>query len=219
MRRTLALAAIPAVALALSACSEETPENPTGVTQSEGAEVECPPEEGSAEPVQSFNAAPPMCIDPEQTYTAVLETDAGEVTIALDAAKAPKTVNNFVVLSRYGFYEGVTFHRVIPTFMIQGGDPTGQGNGGPGYQFEDELPKAGEYEVGSIAMANAGPDTNGSQFFIVTGDAGVDLPPKYSLFGKVTEGMDVVTEIEQDGTDSGVPETTHTIEKVTITEE
>lgn len=217
MRRTLALAVLPALAVTLSACSDDSPENPTGATQS-GSTVECPPEGGVEEPVQTFDAAPPMCIDESKTYTAVMTTDAGDITIELDAEKAPATVNNFVVLSRYGFYEGVTFHRVIPTFMIQGGDPTGQGNGGPGYQFDDELPGAGEYEVGSIAMANAGPDTNGSQFFIVTGDAGVGLPPKYNLFGKVTEGMDVVTAIEEDGSDSGLPETTHTIEKVTISE-
>jgi cyclophilin family peptidyl-prolyl cis-trans isomerase len=182
--------------------------------------VDCPPEAGAEEPVQSFSAAPPMCIDPEKSYTAVLKTDAGEITVALDAKRAPKTVNNFVFLARYGFYEGVAFHRVIPTFVIQSGSPSDDPNGGPGYQFEDELPEAGEYELGSVAMANRGPDTNGSQFFIVSGEQGVrGLSPDYSLFGQVTEGMDVVAAIEEDGSGSGLPEQTHTIDEVTITEE
>ncbi|MEX1909603.1 peptidylprolyl isomerase [Janibacter sp. Y6] len=217
MRAPLALLAVPALALALASCGSDEPENPTGVSQS-GAAVECPPAEGVETPVQTFEQAPPMCIDESKTYTAVVTTDVGDVTFALDAKKAPKTVNNFVVLSRYGYYDGVPFHRVIPGFMIQGGDPTGQGNGGPGYEFEDELPAAGEYEIGSLAMANAGPDTNGSQFFVVTGDSGVALPPDYSLFGKVTSGMETVREIEEDGSPDGSPGEEHTIDSITITE-
>ncbi len=104
--------------------------------------------------------------------------------------------------------------------MVQGGDPSGDGSGGPGYEFEDELPQAGDYEIGSVAMANAGPDTNGSQFFIITGDAGVGLPPSYSLFGKVTEGMDAVEAIEADGSSGdGAPAKVHRIERVTVSEE
>ncbi|OAB88817.1 peptidylprolyl isomerase [Janibacter melonis] len=217
MRAPLALLAVPALALALASCGSDEPENPTGVSQS-GAAVECPPAEGVETPVQTFEQAPPMCIDEAKTYTAVMTTDVGDVTFALDAKKAPTTVNNFVVLSRYGYYDGVPFHRVIPGFMIQGGDPTGQGNGGPGYEFEDELPAAGEYEIGSLAMANAGPDTNGSQFFVVTGDSGVTLPPDYSLFGKVTSGMETVREIEEDGSADGSPGEQHTIDSITITE-
>ncbi|WP_252976225.1 peptidylprolyl isomerase [Janibacter melonis] len=217
MRAPLALLAVPAPALALASCGSDEPETPTGVSQS-GAAVECPPAEGVETPVQTFEQAPPMCIDEAKTYTAVMTTDVGDVTFALDAKKAPKTVNNFVVLSRYGYYDGVPFHRVIPGFMIQGGDPTGQGNGGPGYEFEDELPAAGEYEIGSLAMANAGPDTNGSQFFVVTGDSGVALPPDYSLFGKVTSGMETVREIEEDGSPDGSPGEQHTIDSITITE-
>ncbi|MET4079454.1 peptidylprolyl isomerase [Janibacter sp. UYMM211] len=217
MRAPLALLAVPALALALASCGSDEPENPTGVSQS-GEAVECPPAEGVETPVQTFEQAPPMCIDESKTYTAVMTTDVGDVTFALDAKKAPKTVNNFVVLSRYGYYDGVPFHRVIPGFMIQGGDPTGQGNGGPGYEFEDELPAAGEYEIGSLAMANAGPDTNGSQFFVVTGDSGVALPPDYSLFGKVTSGMETVREIEEDGSPDGSPGEEHTIDSITITE-
>lgn len=217
MRAPLALLAVPALALALASCGSDEPENPTGVSQG-GEAVECPPAAGVETPVQTFEQAPPMCIDEAKTYTAVMTTDVGDVTFALDAKKAPRTVNNFVVLSRYGYYDGVPFHRVIPGFMIQGGDPTGQGNGGPGYEFEDELPAAGEYEIGSLAMANAGPDTNGSQFFVVTGDSGVALPPDYSLFGKVTSGMETVREIEEDGSPDGSPGEQHTIDSITITE-
>jgi cyclophilin family peptidyl-prolyl cis-trans isomerase len=140
------------------------------------------------------------------------------MTIALDASSAPATVNNFVVLSRYHYYEGVGFHRIIPGFMCQGGDPEGTGRGGPGYRFEDELPAPGRYEIGSIAMANAGPNTNGSQFFIVSGPDGVRLPPQYSLFGKVVQGLDTLNSIEATGSRSGAPSEKVTIESVTITE-
>jgi len=133
-----------------------------------------------------------MCIDPAKTYTAVLDTSLGSITIALDAAAAPNTVNNFVVLARYRYYEGIIFHRIINGFMCQGGDPTGTGRGGPGYKFADELPAPGAYQIGSIAMANAGPNTNGSQFFLVSGPNGAGLPPQYSLFGQITEGLDVL---------------------------
>ena len=126
-------------------------------------------------------------------------TNKGALTIALDPIAAPKTVNNFVFLARWHYYDGVVFHRIIPGFMCQGGDPEGSGRGGPGYRFEDELPAPGRYEIGSMAMANAGPNTNGSQFFIVSGPDGVGLPPSYSLFGKVVKGLDVVKAIESVG--------------------
>jgi cyclophilin family peptidyl-prolyl cis-trans isomerase len=140
------------------------------------------------------------------------------MTIALDAASAPATVNNFVVLSRYHYYDGVGFHRIIPGFMCQGGDPEGTGRGGPGYRFDDELPAPGRYEIGSIAMANAGPNTNGSQFFIVSGPDGVRLPPQYSLFGKLVKGLETLQAIEGTGSRSGAPSEKVTIESVTITE-
>ncbi len=133
-----------------------------------------------------------MCIDPAKSYTATMETTLGTMVIHLDAAGAPNTVNNFVTLARYHYYEGIIFHRIIKGFMCQGGDPTGTGSGGPGYKFADELPAPGRYEIGSLAMANAGPNTNGSQFFIVSGPSGAGLPPQYSLFGKVVNGLDVV---------------------------
>jgi len=136
-----------------------------------------------------------MAIDPaHKTYSAVIETTHGDIGISLFAEDAPKTVNNFVFLAREGFYDDVIFHRIIPDFMIQTGDPTGTGRGGPGYRFEDELDTPYTYEPGVVAMANAGPDTNGSQFFICTVDCG-HLDKAYTIFGKVTEGMDVVLRI------------------------
>ena len=179
----------------------------------------CPPVEGAAERVTQFSEAPPMCIDPSKTYTAVLDTSLGSMTIALDAAAAPKTVNNFVVLARYRYYEGVIFHRIINSFMCQGGDPDGTGRGGPGYKFEDELPAPNTYKIGSVAMANAGPNTNGSQFFIVSGPSGVGLPPSYSLFGQVTEGLDILENMQNVATARGDrPLDDVVINSVTITE-
>jgi len=168
---------------------------------------------------KSFPKAPDMEIDPAKRYTAEMDTSMGTMTIALDAVGAPKTVNNFVFLARQGFYDGVIFHRIIQGFMCQGGDPEGSGRGGPGYKFADELPQPGRYEVGSVAMANAGPNTNGSQFFIVSGPSGVRLPPQYSLFGKVVKGLEVVDEMEKVKTGSGDrPVQDVVINKVTITE-
>jgi cyclophilin family peptidyl-prolyl cis-trans isomerase len=181
--------------------------------------VECPAADGSSPRLQKFDAPPPMCIDPAKRYTAEIVTSIGSMTVALDAAAAPQTVNNFVFLARYHYYEGVIFHRIIKGFMCQGGDPTGTGSGGPGYRFGDELPAPGRYEIGSLAMANAGPNTNGSQFFIVSGPSGVRLPPQYSLFGKVVKGLDVVTAMEAVDTDrSDRPKSDVVIESVTISE-
>ena len=162
-----------------------------------------PAADGSSPKTKQFNDAPEMGIDPSKRYTATLSTSMGDMVIALDAAAAPRTVNNFVFLARYGYYEGVIFHRIIRDFVIQGGDPTGTGRGGPGYRFDDELPKPGRYELGSLAMANAGPNTNGSQFFIISGPDGMRLPPNYSLFGKVVKGLDVVEKIRSVPTGAG----------------
>ena len=131
---------------------------------------------------------------------ATMHTSEGAITIELFDDDAPKTVGNFVDLGRKGFYDGVAFHRVIPDFMIQGGDPTGTGSGGPGYTFEDEF-NDHPVERGALAMANSGPNTNGSQFFIVTADACPWLDGKHTVFGRVTEGMDVVDKIESAKTD------------------
>jgi peptidyl-prolyl cis-trans isomerase B (cyclophilin B) len=133
--------------------------------------------------------------------TATMQTNQGTIEIELFDEDAPKTVENFKKLANDGFYNGVIFHRVIPDFMIQGGDPTGTGTGGPGYQFEDEF-NDHKVERGALAMANAGPNTNGSQFFIVTAEATPWLDGKHTVFGKVTSGMDVVDTIEQTDTDS-----------------
>jgi peptidylprolyl isomerase len=178
----------------------------------------CPAADGSSVKVQHFDGPPPMCIDVNKRYSAEMVTSKGTMVIALDPEAAPKTVNNFVVLARYHYYEGIVFHRVIPGFVLQGGDPTGTGTGGPGYKFEDELPRPGRYELGSLAMANAGPNTNGSQFFVISGPSGVRLPPQYALFGKVIDGLDVVAAIDALGTQSGKPKELVTISSVTITE-
>ncbi len=169
---------------------------------------ECAPTDGSAEKTQTFSDSFQLCIDPSKTYTALVTTNFGEYTIELDPAKAPGTVNNFVNLARFQYFDDTVCHRAIPGFMVQCGDPTATGSGGPGYNFLDELPEAGEYAIGSVAMANAGPNTNGSQFFVITGDQGVTLPPNYTLFGTVINGLDTtVTAMDAVGNpeDNGVP--------------
>jgi cyclophilin family peptidyl-prolyl cis-trans isomerase len=159
-----------------------------------------------------------MIIDPAKTYTAVMDTSMGSMTIELDAANAPITVNNFVFLARWHYYDGIIFHRIIPGFVCQGGDPEGSGRGGPGYKFQDE-PVTTPYELGSLAMANAGPNTNGSQFFLISGPSGVRLPPQYNHFGKVVDGLDIVDRMEKVATGSGDrPKEDVVINSVTITE-
>ena len=138
---------------------------------------------------------PPMQIDTGKIFQVTIETDRGPIVMELDPGLAPTTVNNFVSLARDGYYDGLKFHRVVPEFVIQGGDPEGTGRGGPGYKFADE-PVKGEYTVGAVAMANAGPDSNGSQFFICIDDCRRKLQPLYNLFGYVIDGMDVAQSIE-----------------------
>ena len=160
-----------------------------------------------------------MCIDPAKRYMATMVTSIGTLVVHLDAAAAPNTVNNFVTLARYHYYDGIVFHRIINGFMCQGGDPTGTGRGGPGYKFDDELPARGRYEIGSLVMANSGPNTNGSQFFIISGSSGVGLPPQYSLFGKVVSGLEVVEDMQRVDTNrDDRPVTDLVIESVTIEE-
>ena len=177
-----------------------------------------PNPDGSSETRQRFDGPPPMIIDTSKTYTATMVTSHGTMEILLDALAAPVTVNSFVYLARWHYFDGVIFHRVIPGFVLQGGDPTGTGTGGPGYRFNDELPKPGRYELGSLAMANAGPHTNGSQFFVISGPDGMKLPPLYALFGKVVKGLDVVTVINDLGSKSGQPKERIVIESVTVNE-
>ncbi len=194
--------------------------NPAAITTS----ADCPATPGATLNKPEWKSPPPMTIDPSKTYTATVTTDIGPFTIQLEPKQAPKTVNNFVFLADHHFYDCIVFHRVIQTFMDQTGDPTGTGDGGPGYQFTDELPKTAspQYPLGSVAMANSGPNTNGSQFFVVAGTEGESLAPSYSLFGKVTSGMDVVDKINADGSAStsstGTPTKLHRMESVTISE-
>ena len=144
---------------------------------------------------KQWNKAPEMVIDPKKHYKANIDTDKGEMVVELFADKAPKTVNNFVFLAREGFYDGTIFHRVINDFMVQGGDPTGTGTGGPGYRFADEFaPGLKHDKPGMLSMANAGPGTNGSQFFI-THVPTPWLDGKHTIFGQVVEGMDVLMSI------------------------
>ena len=174
---------------------------PTTAPGTDGA-TEVPTETAST-PDPFAAAPPPMVIDPSAEYTATIETEEGPITIDLAADQAPTTVNNFVALAASGYYDGVVFHRIQEGFVIQGGDPEGTGRGGPGYQFADELDYAqqvveendGLYPRGTVAMANAGPNTNGSQFFIVDADPGYQFPPNYTIFGMVTEGLDTVDAI------------------------
>jgi peptidyl-prolyl cis-trans isomerase B (cyclophilin B) len=170
----------------------------------------CAPLEGATTQTQEFADAFALCIDPSKTYTATVVTNMGEYTAILDPVKAPGTVNNFVNLARHQYFDGTICHRAIPGFMVQCGDPTATGSGGPGYKFADELPSAGEYKIGSLAMANSGPNSNGSQFFVITGSQGVGLDPNYTLFGQVTDGLDTtVVALDAAGNDDpsskGVP--------------
>ena len=179
----------------------------------------CPATDGSSPRQTRFDAPPPMCIDPSKRYSAEMDTSMGPMAIALDPVAAPQAVNNFVFLARYHYFDGIIFHRIIDGFVCQGGDPTGTGRGDPGYRFADELPAPGRYEVGSLAMANAGPNTTGSQFFIITGPNGASLPPQYSLFGKIVKGLEVADAMQKVPTDrSDKPLTDVVINSVTITE-
>jgi cyclophilin family peptidyl-prolyl cis-trans isomerase len=163
-----------------------------------------------------YSSPPDLTIDLDTAYSATLHTTLGDISIEFFAPDAPLAVNNFLFLAGQGFYDGVIFHRIVPGFVIQGGDPGGDGRGGPGYSFRDELDSDHGYSRGTLAMANAGPNTNGSQFFICLDDVG--LPNAYTIFGKVTEGMDVVDRIaalDTDGNDR--PHDEPVIERVTLT--
>jgi len=212
--------------VAVSSTSGSSPADAKAQATANAASVAagCPKDPSTALHKQKWSSAPSTIIDADKTYTATITTDLGKFVIALDAKDAPKTVNNFVFLAQHGFYNCVIFHRVIPQFMDQTGDPTGTGSGGPGYTIPDELPAkatnaADQYPLGSVAMANTGqPNTGGSQWFIVAGSEGESLPNTYALFGHVTSGMSVVEKINAQGSSSGVPpDVTHRMLKVTIT--
>jgi peptidyl-prolyl cis-trans isomerase B (cyclophilin B) len=164
--------------------------------------------------------APKEELDPAKTYRLVVDTNCGAFTITLDEAQAPKTAASLVALAKNGFFDGTTFHRVVPGFVIQGGDPTGTGSGGPGYKTVDPPPQTAAYTEGVVAMAKTGVEsagTSGSQFFVVTG-ADVGLPPDYAIVGTVTEGMDTVSAIDALGEGDGPPSQPVVIEKVTVQE-
>ena len=178
---------------------------------------------GGEDMPRQYTEQPAMRIDPTKTYQGTLETNKGVIQVEFFPEDAPNTVNNFVCLAEDGYFDQTPFHRIVKGFVIQGGDPTGTGTGGPGYKFADE-PVAREYERGTLAMANAGPNTNGSQFFVVLEDLRGKLPKNYTIFGRVTEGMDVVDAIANTPTITGrsgensTPTEPITLEKVTISE-
>jgi cyclophilin family peptidyl-prolyl cis-trans isomerase len=175
--------------LLVVSCGESAPEPTTTPTPAPETEPSSVPEVK----VMQWDSPPPMTIDTSKKYTAIMETEKGTLVLELFAKDVPVTVNNFVFLAREGYYDGTTFHRVIPGFMVQGGDPTGTGMGGPGYRFEDEF-TGHTHVTGTLSMANAGPNTNGSQFFITyTPQPGLD--GKHSVFGQLVEGMDVLQSI------------------------
>jgi len=183
------LAALLVAALILAGCGS--------ARQQDGNGQPVDGDQNGAATVKQWDSPPEMQIDPKKQYFATLETSLGTMRIELFAADAPKTVNNFVFLAREGFYDGVKFHRIIKDFMVQTGDPEGTGRGGPGYRFEDELPPKRSYTRGIVAMANSGPNTNGSQFFICHGENCGDLDrlPNYTQFGMVVEGLDVLDKL------------------------
>ena len=181
----------------------------------------CPAADGSAKRTTTFPLAPPLCIDTEAGYQATIETTEGTIRLALDPIHSPLATNSFVYLARYHFYDGLLVHRVVPDFVMQTGDPTGSGSGGPGYTFPDELPMTPGYPIGAVAMANLSPahrDSNGSQFFIVVGNRASTLDPLFPLFGRVTDGLDVARSIASFAADrgSGKPTKTVTVLKVSI---
>jgi cyclophilin family peptidyl-prolyl cis-trans isomerase len=177
--------------------------------------------------VIAFTKAPPICISTKDTYEATFYTDLGSFVVTMDPKKSLAAVNNFVFLARYHFFDGIIFHRVIPGFVVQGGDPTGTGSGGPGYSWTGNVPPKGCtakgdcYQTGSIAMANSsGPSTNGSQFFLVLpgGAATLNQEPNYTNFGQVTSGLPIVEKLGSYGSPSGTPKAALYMIKVTITQ-
>jgi cyclophilin family peptidyl-prolyl cis-trans isomerase len=229
VRRTIVIVVIAAVVVGIVFLTKHTPVKKTAqeIAQQEANTAAvgagCPSNPATKLTKPQWKTAPAMTINTAKSYTAVIKTDVGTIRVALDAAHTPLTANNFVFLADKKFYNCDIFHRVIPGFMDQTGDPTGTGTGGPGYKFADELPKVAspQYPIGSVAMANSGANTNGSQFFIVTGKEGETLGPQYTLFGTVTSGLNVADKINADGNSNasanGVPpKVVHRMLSVTI---
>ena len=193
-------AAPTAAAVPATAVPQATQITDTGAATSESGASTPEVVVNRGQSIKQWSSPPPMTIDPASSYTAVLNTSAGAITVELLPQEAPNTVNNFVFLARQGFYDNVIFHRTIDGFMIQGGDPTGTGGGGPGYTFADEQVQR-PYARGVLAMANAGPNTNGSQFFIMHADYG--LPPNYTIFGQAVAGLETIDTIATAPTQPG----------------
>ena len=156
----------------------------------------CPRPDDTPTTVRAFTSPPVACIDPKAAYRAVITTSEGEFTIELDQQRAPLTTNNFVFLARKGFYNGLTFHRVVPGFIVQGGDPKANGTGGPGYTIPDEISPNARFQIGTVAMANSGPNQNGSQFFVVTGKNGENIPNTSTVFARVVKGTKTLEAID-----------------------
>jgi cyclophilin family peptidyl-prolyl cis-trans isomerase len=204
------MALLVATVFAIAACGSDTTDSTADSapdTAVDDAAAGCPPIEGADEQTREFDASPPDCLEPGATYEAVVTTNKGEFTIAIDPESAPLAANNFVFLARNQYFDATVCHRIIPGFVVQCGDPTATGTGGPGYTIGDEPPAPGEYQIGSIAMAKTqAPDSAGSQFFIVTGADGAALPPEYALFGQVVDGLDTtVASMAAAGSASGEP--------------
>ncbi len=226
-KRLLAAAALAAVLIA-GCGSDDSASRATTATDgdttvadaetADGAVGDCPTVEGADSQTRSFDAAPPMCLEPGVSYEAVVTTNKGEFTIELDPASAPVAANNFVFLARNQYFDDTVCHRIIPNFVVQCGDPTATGTGGPGYTIVDEPPAPGQYQIGSVAMAKTpAPDSAGSQFFIITGSDGAALPPDYALFGDVTDGFDTAVEaMAAAGSPDGVPSETIEIQSIRI---
>lgn len=223
MRRTL-VATLVAAGLLLTACGDSGTDEATAATDGGGAapaSADCPPADGADTRTATFDAPPPDCLVEGVTYQAVVTTNKGEFTIELDPEQAPVAANNFAFLARNLYYDDTPCHRIIPSFVVQCGDPTGTGTGGPGYTIVDEPPAPGEYQLGSIAMAKRrDPDSAGSQFFIIIGPNGEALPPEYALFGQVVDGFDTtVAAMAAAGTPGdGVPSEPIQIESIRIVE-
>jgi peptidylprolyl isomerase len=230
MRKLLSIAALGLAGLLVaSGCSVAAPPTPTAAPKPPAAVASAPPSApaSSASPAattrKSYNGAPTMQIDPNKQYAATLQTSVGDMKAELYAKDTPNTVNNFVFLAREHFYDGVRFHRIIKSFMVQTGDPRGNGTGDAGYKFPDEKVTR-KYERGTLAMANSGPNTNGSQFFIVHQD--YPLPPNYVIFGKVTGGLDILDKIadtpvsaDPRSGEKSIPQQEVTFKTITIAEQ
>jgi peptidyl-prolyl cis-trans isomerase B (cyclophilin B) len=206
---------VAAILLSQGGGSSSSSASSTKASASAGSckEVEAPA------PKQVSLKAPKQTVKPGEKLTAVVETSCGTFDIELDTKQAPKTTNSFAYLAEEGFYDGLTFHRIVPEFVIQGGDPQGNGTGGPGYQVVEKPPASLKYTAGTVAMAKGGTDpagTSGSQFFVVTGPGGESLPPEYALVGTVSSGMSVVETIGELGGPEEKPKQTVLIEKMTI---